>query len=184
MATVWITLAVIGGVVVIGAIGRFLWSHRPQSEMSGVPTAPLERLGWIGVGVTLVIGIGLAILVALVGTDFIDENTAARGTFWLLMIVGFGLWAASWYVIKRRSGGVVVDERDRAILARSFSVESVIVLLMLLTWTIALTEVFSDDGVMPIAYLQLIFWSTFVGGAFGRSLGIVMGYRRGIAVDA
>lgn len=55
---------------------------------------------------------------------------------------------------------------------------------MLLTWTIALTEVFSDDGVMPIAYLQLIFWSTFVGGAFGRSLGIVMGYRRGIAVDA
>ena len=184
MATVWITLAVIGGVVVIGAIGWFLWRHRPQSEMSGVPTAPLERLGWIGLGVTLVIGIGLAILVALVGTDFIDENTTARGIFWLLMIVGFGAWGASWYVIKRRSGGAVVDERDRAILARSLSVESVIVLLLLVTWTIVLTEMYWDEGVMPIAYLQLIFWTTFIGGAFGRSLGIVMGYHREIVVDA
>lgn len=184
MATVWITLAAIGGVLVIGIVWRFLWSLRPQPEMSGVPTAPLEKLGWIGVGVTLVIGIGLAILVALVGTDFIDENTTARGIFWLLMIVGFGAWGASWYVIKRRSGGAVVDERDRVVLARSLSVESVIVLLSLVTWTIVLTEMYRDEGVMPIAYLQLIFWTTFVGGAFGRSLGIVMGYRREIVVDA
>jgi hypothetical protein len=63
-------------------------------------------------------------------------------------------------------------------------VESVIVLLMLVTWTIVLTEVYSDDGVLPVAYLQLIFWSTFIGGAFGRSLGIVMGYRREIVADA
>ena len=175
MATLWITLAVVGGIAVVAFLGRLVWSLWPQADMAGTPPAPLERLGWIGMGVTTAVGVGLMALVVLVGTDFI---------FWLLMIVGFGLWAASWYVIKRRSGGVVVDERDRAILARSFSVESVIVLLMLLTWTIALTEVFSDDGVMPIAYLQLIFWSTFVGGAFGRSLGIVMGYRRGIAVDA
>ena len=184
MATLWITLAVVGGIAVVAFLGRLVWSLWPQADMAGTPPAPLERLGWIGMGVTTAVGVGLMALVILVGTDFIDENTTARGTFWLLMIVGFGLWAASWYVIKRRSGGVVVDERDRAILARSFSVESVIVLLMLLTWTIALIEVFSDDGVMPIAYLQLIFWSTFVGGAFGRSLGIVMGYRRGIAVDA
>lgn len=179
MATVWITLAVIGGVLVIGTVGRFLWNLRPQPEMSGVPTAPLERLGWIGLGVTLVIGIGLAVLVALVGTDFIDENTTARG-----MIVGFGAWGASWYLIKRRSGGAIIDERDRAILARSLSVESVIVLLLLVTWTIALTEIYRDEGVMPIAYLQLIFWTTFIGGAFGRSVGIVMGYHREIIVDA
>jgi hypothetical protein len=184
MATVWITLAVVGGVLVIGIVGRFLWSLRPQPEMSGVPTAPLERLGWIGVGVTLVVGIGLAVLAVSAGTDFLEENTTARGIFWLLMIIGFGVWGASWYLIKRRSGGAVVDERDRAILARSLSVESVIVLLSLVTWTIILTEMYRDEGVMPIAYLQLVFWTTFVGGAFGRSLGIVMGYRREIVVDA
>lgn len=184
MTTFWITLAVIGGVAVVAFLGRLVWSLWPEDDMAGLPPAPLERLGWIGLAVTTIVGAGLAIPVVLVGTDFIDENTTARGVFWLLMVLGFGIWGASWYVIKRRSGGVVVDERDRAILARSLSVESVIVLLMLVTWTIALTEVFSDDGVMPIAYLQLIFWSTFVGGAFGRSLGIVMGYRREIALDA
>lgn len=184
MAPFWITLAVVGGVVVVGFLGRLAWSLWPEADMAGVPPAPLERLGWIGLVVTATIGAGLVVLVLLVGTDFIDESTTARGIFWLLMIIGFGIWGASWYVIKRRSGGVVVDERDRAVLAQSFSVESLIVLLMLVTWTIALTEVFSDDGVMPIDYLQLIFWSTFVGGAFGRSLGIVLGYRRGIAVDA
>lgn len=184
MTTVWITLAVIGGALVIGAVGRLVWRLRPQPELSGLPTAPLERLGWVGLGVTLAVGIGLAALVALTGTDFIDENTTARLLFWLLMIVGFGVWGAFWYVIKRRSGGAVVDERDRAILARSLSVESIIVLFSLVTWTVVLTEVYWDEGVLPIAYLQLIFWSTFIGGAFGRSLGIVMGYRREVTVDA
>jgi len=184
MATFWITLSLVCGVIAVALLGRLVWSMWPRADMAGMPAAPLERLGWIGLAVTAIVGAGLAILVVLAGTDFISENTTARVTFWLLMMVGFGVWGASWYVIKRRSGGVVVDERDRAILARSFSVESLIVLLMLVAWTITLTEVFSDDGVMPIAYLQLIFWSTFVGGAFGRSLGIVMGYRREIAVDA
>ena len=184
MNVFWITLAVLGVLVAVGALGRLIWSLRPQADMGGMPPAPLERLGWIGLGATVVVGFGLAVLVLLVGTDFIDENTTARGIFWLLMILGFGVWAPPWYVIKRRSGGVVVDERDRAILARSLSVESVIVLLMLVTWTIVLTEVYSDDGVLPVAYLQLNFWSTFIGGAFGRSLGIVMGYRREIVADA
>ena len=78
----------------------------------------------------------------------------------------------------------MVDERDRAILAQSFSVESVVVLLSLVAWTVILTEVFWDEGAVPIAYLQLLFWTTFVGGALGRSLGIVLGYRREITVDA
>ena len=184
MNVFWTTLVLLSSLLVVVLIGRLMWINRPQAEMRDVPTAPLERLGWIGLGVTIAVGVGLLILVVLVGADFIGENTTARVIFWLLMIVEFGVWGASWYVIKRRSGGVVVDERDRAILARSLSVESMIVLLMLVTWTIAVTEAFSRDGVMPIDYLQLIFWSTFIGGAFGRALGIVMGSRREIVVDA
>lgn len=184
MNAFWTTFVLLSGLLVVVLVGRLMWLNRPQAELRDVPPAPLERLGWIGLGITTAIGAGLLMLVVLVGADFIDVNTTARLTFWVLMLVGFGIWGASWYLIKRRSGGVVVDERDRAILARSFSVESMIVLLMLVAWTIALTEVFSDEGVMPITYLQLIFWSTFIGGAFGRALGIVLGYRREIVVDA
>ncbi len=184
MSAVWITVSVIVGAAVVAGLARFVWRLRPQSGMDGMPPTPLEKLGWIGLGITTVVGLGLVLLVVLAGADFIGADTPARGIFWLLMMGGVVLGAAAWWAVKRRAGGTIVDERDRAILARSLSVESIIVLLTLLTWTVVLTEVYWDEGSLPIAYLQLIFWSTFILGAFGRSLGIVMGYRREIAVDA
>jgi len=184
MILVWITLAVLGGVLVVAAIARALWTLRPQPEMGGLPAAPLEKLGWVGLAVTTAVGLGLAALVVFEGVSFFEENAVARGTFWIVMLGGMGVWGAAWYVIKRTSGQAVVDERDRAILARSISVESMIVLLSLVTWTVVLTEVYWDEGAVPIAYLQLIFWSTFIGGAFGRSLGIILGYHREVDIDA
>lgn len=180
MSAVGITVAVLVGVACVIGLARLVWSLRPQSGMGGMPPTPLEKLGWIGLGITTAVGLGLVLLVVLVGVDFIDDDTTARGIFWLLMMGGIAVWAVAWWVIKRRAGSPVVDERDRAILARSLSVESVIVLVAPVTWTV----VYSDEGSLPIAYLQLIFWSTFILGAFGRSLGIVLGYRREIAVDA
>lgn len=184
MSAVWIAIAVLVGLACVAGLAWFAWSLRPQGGIGEVPPAPLEKLGWIGLGVTLVVGVGLVLLVVLVGADFIDGDTTARGVFWLVLVGGIAVWAVAWWMIKRRAGAAAVDERDRAILARSLSVESVIVLLTLVTWTVVLTEVYSDEGSLPIEYLQLIFWSTFILGAFGRSLGIVLGYRREIVVDA
>lgn len=184
MNAVWIGSAALGGILIVGAVGRFVWNLRPQPGMGGLPTTPLEQLGWAGLGITAVVGLGLATLVVFGGVTGFHENTTSRLIFWILMLAGIGLWMAAWAIIKRRSGGPVVDERDRAILARSISVESVIVLLSLLTWTVTLTEMYWDEGAIPIGYLQLLFWSTFIGGQFGRSLGIIMGYRREITVDA
>ena len=183
MDAVWISLAAGGGALVAVAVGRFLWNMRPQPEMSGLPTTPLERLGWIGLAITGLVGLGLAALVVFVGVTDLQENTISRGIS-ILMLGGLTAWLLAWSAVKRRSGGAVVDERDRAILARSLSVESMVVLLSLVAWTVVLTEVYWDEGVAPVGYFQLLFWSTFVGGAFGRSLGIVMGYRREISVDA
>jgi hypothetical protein len=184
MNVVWISLAVLGAILMVGAVGRFVLNLRPQPEMGGLPTTPLERLGWVGLGITSVVGLGLATLVVFNGATGFHEDPTARAIFAILMLGGVGIWMAAWTIIKRRSGGAVVDERDRAILARSISVESVIVLLSLVAWTVTLTEVYWEAGAVPIGHIQLLFWSTFIGGAFGRSLGIVMGYRREITVDA
>lgn len=184
MNTVWIAGAVLGGILVFAAvvrIGRSLW---PQSEMRGLPMTSLETLGWVGVGVTGAIGVGLGVLVSIVGVSDFHEEESARLIFWLMLIVGIGVLVTFWAVLKRRSGDVVADERDRAILARSFSVETMVVLVSLVGWTVVLTEVFWDEGAVPIAYLQLLFWTTLIGGALGRSLGIVLGYRREIDGDA
>ena len=183
MIPVWITLAILGGVLMVAAIGRSLWTLRPQPEMGGLPAAPLEKLGWVGVAVTTAVGLGLAVLVLFEGASFLDESDVARGIFWIVMLGGIGVWGAAWLIIKRNSGRAAVDERDRAILARSLGVESMIVLLSLVTWTVVLTEVYWDEGAVPVAYLQLLFWTTFIGGAFGRSLGIVLGYHREVDID-
>lgn len=184
MSGVWIALAALGGIMMLFGLVRFVQSVRPQPGMSEMPMTPLETLGWVGVGITGAVGVGMALLVGIVGVTAFHEEPTARFTFWLLLVGGIGIWALAWSYVRRRSGGIVVDERDRAILARSFSVESMLVLLSLVAWTIALTEVFWDEGSVPIAYLQLLFWTTFILGALGRSLGIILGYRREIDVDA
>lgn len=184
MNAAWLGLALIGGALALLAVGRFVWNLRPQREMRGIPITPLEKLGWVGLGITSFVGLGLAALVVFEGAAGFHENQSSRLIFWALLMSGIGVWASAWAVIKRRSGETVVDERDRAILAGSLSVESVVVLLSLVAWTVTLTEVYWEAGAIPLAYLQLLFWSTLIGGAFGRSLGIVMGYRREIPVDA
>ena len=183
MAT-WIIIASLLAALFVGATARTLARHRPDPDLGGLPTTPLERLGWIGLGVTAALGLGLSVLVAIGGAEGFFDDSPYRFVFWLLLMTGILVWSAAWYAAKRRHGAVVIDERDRAVLARSLSVESMLALLSLVIWTIALTEAFADDGAIPLGYLQLLFWSTLIAGAFGRSAGVVLGYRRGIAVDA
>lgn len=184
MTVTWIAVAIGGCALFLVALARVVSGLRPQPDMRAVPMTALETLGWVGVGVSGAVLVGVGILVALVGVTGLYEEPAARIAFWLILVVGIGVWGLAWALLRRRHGELVADERDRAVLARSFSVESMIVLLSLVTWTVALTERYWDEGAVPIAYLQLLFWTTFVGGALGRSLGIVLGYRREVPIDA
>ena len=128
MVVLWITLGIIAGVIVVGVLGRFVWTRRPQAGMRGLPTTPLERLGWLGLAITAALAIGVGALVAVYGATAFQEDSTPRGIFWILMVVGIGVWSGAWYVINRPQGGAVVDERDRAILTRSLSVEAMFVL--------------------------------------------------------
>jgi hypothetical protein len=184
MGAIWIAVAVSGGVLFLAGLGRAVAGLRPQPEMRGLPMTALETMGWVGLGITGALGAGLGLLVAIGGVSGFDENDAARFGFWLLVIVGLAVGVTVRAVLKRRRGEIVADERDRSILARSFSVESMLVLVSLVAWTVGLTEAFWDEGTVPLAYIQLLFWTTLLGGALGRSLGIVLGYRREISVDA
>ena len=184
MRILWLVIACLGGILALLAISRVARGLRPNPDLTGLPMTPLEKLGWIGLATTASVVVGIAGLVAIVGVDGFHEEPAARFTFWLLLMGALAVWAVAWMRIKRPLGSVVVDERDRAILARSFSVESMVVLVSLVAWTVGLTESFWDEGSIPISYVQLLFWTTFVGGAMGRSLGIILGYRRELTVDA
>ena len=181
---VWLWLAVLGAVLFAFGLARFFGAFRRGADMSDLPPTPLERLGRVGLAVTAALGLGLAALVGVRGVaDFVDDG-ATRTAFYLMLLGAAAVWLVAWRRLRGPAGTTVIDERDRAIQARSFTVESVLVILSLVAWTVTLTEVFWQQGAVPLGYLQLIFWSTFIAGAFGRALGIVLGYRREPSVDA
>jgi hypothetical protein len=70
-----------------------------------------------------------------------------------------------------------VDERDRKIMAESSRTQFLAVIFLLVIWTIGLTEVYHDQGQIPIAFLNLIFVSTLIISTLAQSLGILLGYR-------
>lgn len=184
MQALWIGAGVLGlGVVLVG-LARLVGALRPGAEMGDLPATPLERLGLVGLAVTGALGLAMVGLVLARGAEGFAQDGGTSSIFNLLMLVGVVVWVAAWRRLRAPSGSTVIDERDRGIQARSFAVESVLVIVSLVAWTVILTEVFRDEGAVPLGYLQLIFWSTFILGAFGRSLGIVLGYRQEPSIDA
>ena len=69
-----------------------------------------------------------------------------------------------------------LDERDRLIIERSSRAQWLAVIFSLVAWTIALTEIYRDQGQVPIAFLKLIFTSTLIISALAQSLGVLVGY--------
>ncbi len=71
-----------------------------------------------------------------------------------------------------------VDERDRVIIERSSRAQWLAVIFSLVAWTITLSEIYRDQGQVPIAFLNLIFISTLIISTLAQSFGILLGYWR------
>ena len=69
-----------------------------------------------------------------------------------------------------------LDERDRRIIERSSWAQWLAVIFTLVVWTIALTEVYRDQGQVPIVFLKLIFTSTLIISTLAHSFGVLVGY--------
>jgi uncharacterized membrane protein len=72
-----------------------------------------------------------------------------------------------------------VDERDRLIMERAPRFQFMAVLFSLAAWVIVLTEVYSEEGQVPVIYLILIMISTIIIGTIAQALGILFGYWSG-----
>jgi uncharacterized membrane protein len=70
-----------------------------------------------------------------------------------------------------------IDERDRLIIEKSSRAQWLAVIFTVVVWTIALTEIYWNQGQVPIAFLQLIFMSVLIISTLAQSLGIMVGYR-------
>jgi len=137
--------------------------------------APLQKRAWYS------LAIGLALAIALIGvfiakgdvTTF-DEDLGFRLIVYALWI---GVPLAYLIVVNltlRKTGQV--DERDRLIMGRAPRIQWLAVIFSLAAWIIVLTELYWDQGQVPVIYLTLIFISTLIVSALAQSLGILIGY--------
>lgn len=139
--------------------------------------APLQKRAWLGLGIGVVTSAAiLAVLIIKGATSFYDDN-AMR---WLITGLVVGMLVA-WAVILAPSisgrGKALYDERDKAIIRRAQQVQLWGVIGLMVAWTIALTEVYWDQGQIPIVFPYLIFWSVMMVNMLSQSIGILIGYR-------
>jgi len=139
--------------------------------------APLQKRALY----SLLIGLVLAIsLIVVFVTRDINTFHTDQGFRLIVDALWIGVPLAYLIVVNlnlRKPGQI--DERDKLIMERAPRIQFLAIVISLAVWVIALTEIYWNQGQVPIVFLTLIFMSTFIVGTLAQSLGILIGYWRG-----
>ena len=84
----WIVIGTLAFLVLLVGVGRLLLRLRSEPALRGLPTTPIQRLAWIGVAISIAVGVGLAVLTAVEGVSGLNENPALT----ILVMGGVGVW--------------------------------------------------------------------------------------------
>ncbi len=139
--------------------------------------APLQKRALYSLGIGIVFAIALIVVFIAKGdvTTF-DEDLGFR-------LIVYALWVGvplAYLIVVNLTlrKPEQVDERDKMIMGRAPMVQLLAVIFSLVAWVIVLTEVFRDQGQVPIIYLTLIMISALIISTIAQSLGILIGYWR------
>ncbi|MFC2051210.1 hypothetical protein ACFLT4_00575 [Chloroflexota bacterium] len=141
--------------------------------------APLQKRALYSLGIGIVLAIALTIVFILKDITTFDEDLGFR-------LIVYALWVGvplAYLIVVNLTlrKPEQIDERDKLIMATAPRVQFLAVLFSLMAWTIALTEVFWDQGQVPVIYLTLIMISTLTISTIAQSAGILIGYWRGVS---
>jgi hypothetical protein len=137
--------------------------------------APLQKKALYSLVIGLVLAIALVLILVIQGDITSFENNQNLRLIMYAVLIGVPLAYLLLVNSTLRKPGQV-DERDRLIILRSSRAQWLAVVFSLAAWTITLTEVYRDQGQVPIAFLNLIFVSILIIGVLAQSLGILLGY--------
>lgn len=181
-------VAILWGIIAVGAalVGLTLarWFSRGKSPALEpdelLPATPLQRLARWGLLLGLVPGLAAAWMAYRYGAQTLygDDDLHIVFTLLLLAIIVVFLVVAMRIRTWVGRSDSALDERDRDILGRAPVWQSAAMLLVLVAWTIGLSERFHDAGAVPVFYLPLVFWSCWAASLMALPVGILIGYRR------
>ena len=137
--------------------------------------APLQKRALYSFVIGLVLTIVLVVVLVAQGDVTALESDLNLRLILYAVLIGVPLvYLVLVYLTLRKP--TQLDERDRRIIERSSRAQWLAVIFTLVVWTIALTEIYRDQGHVPIVFLNLIFMSTLIIGTLAQSLGILVGY--------
>ncbi len=139
--------------------------------------APLQKRALYGLVIGVVFAIALLLVFITKGdiTTF-NEDQGFRVIVYALWIGGLVAYLIVMNLTLRKPGQV--DERDRLIMGRASKTQLVAVIFSLAVWSIALTEVYWDQGQIPVVFPTLILISILIVSTLAQSIGILIGYWR------
>ena len=140
--------------------------------------APLQKRALYGLifGVVWAVAI-IAVFIMRGGVNTFNEDVGFRLIVDGLWIGGLVAYLILFRTIMLKPGKF--DERDKLIMDRAPRVQWMAVIIALVVWMIALSEIYHDAGQVPVVFLFLIFMSSLIVSMIAQSIGILIGYRRG-----
>lgn len=137
--------------------------------------APLQKRALYSFIIGLVLTIALiAVLVAQGDITAFERDLSLRLVMYAVLVGVPLIYLVLMNLTLRKP--TQLDERDRLIIERSSRAQWLTVIFTLVAWTIALTEIYQEQGQVPIAFLKLIFTSTLIISTLAQSIGILVGY--------
>ncbi|HWR70631.1 MAG TPA: hypothetical protein VN415_06200 [Dehalococcoidia bacterium] len=141
---------------------------------------PQQKRAWYGLAIGIVWSLAMVAVFFVKGATAFDEDTGMRVMVYGLFIAGVCAYVAMLYITgwRMRREGVIMDERDRMILRKVPVYQMFAVLITLAAWSVILTEVYHDQGQVPVVFPNLMFFSAIVVNMVFASAGTLIAYWR------
>jgi hypothetical protein len=141
---------------------------------------PQQKRAWYGLAIGIVWSLALVAVFVVKGATAFDDEAGMRAIVYLLFIAGVLAYVAMLYITgwRMRKEGVIMDERDRLILRKVPVYQMFAVLLTLAAWAVALSEVYYDQGQVPVVFTWLMFYSAIIVNIVFASAGTLIAYWR------
>ena len=141
---------------------------------------PQQKRAWYGLAIGIIWTLAMVALFVIKGATAFDEDTGMRFTAYAMFAAGVLAYVAMLYITgwRMRRQGVIMDERDRMILRKVPVYQMFAVLWTLAGWAIALSEVYHDEGQIPVVFTWLMFYSAIIVNIVFASAGTLIAYWR------
>lgn len=149
-----------------------------QGKAIRLPLAPLQKRALLSLAIGVVMSAAIVAVFLVKGTVSLSEEKGMRLLVTALFLGGIGSYLILLLRTSGKGGSTALDERDQRILTQAPAVQVMAMLIALAAWAITLTEVYWDEGAIPIDYPYLVFLSVFIVNMLAAAFGILLGYWR------